>query len=59
MPVGVIVEDSAAGMEEAFGTILRSKELYKKEEIRKEYSRYEWDNLFKIYLEQALSLNGQ
>src|SRR5690606_27543670 len=59
IPVGIIVDDNAAAMEEAFEKILRSKELYKREEIREEYSMYEWDNLFRIYLEKALSLNEE
>ncbi len=35
---------------------MEQKHLFNKEDIKKEFNRFEWDNLFNIYLEDALSL---
>ena len=55
-PSGIIISDSPAGIEEAVGKILAGKESFVTEAIKKEFYRYEWDNLLHIYLEEALLL---
>ena len=56
MPCGVLIKDSAEGVEWAVGEILKNRDLYKKEDIAREFNRFEWDNLFDIYLGDALML---
>lgn len=56
VPCGVIIKDSPEGIEWAVGKILENRHLYKKEDIAREFRRFEWDNLFDIYLGDALLL---
>ncbi|MBL7700301.1 MAG: glycosyltransferase, partial [Chitinophagaceae bacterium] len=56
VPSGVLIQDSAEGMEEAVGKILESRHLYKKEDIALEFNRFEWDNVFDVYLGDVLML---
>jgi glycosyltransferase involved in cell wall biosynthesis len=56
VPCGVIIQDNPADIERAVGQILENKHLYKKEDIAREFNRFEWDNLFDIYLGDALML---
>jgi hypothetical protein len=57
VPCGVIIEDTAEGVEYGVGKILESKHLYVKKDIAQEFKKYEWDNIFNIYLDDALSLS--
>jgi glycosyltransferase involved in cell wall biosynthesis len=56
VPCGVIIKDSPEGIESAVGKILESRHLYVKKDIAKEFDKYEWDNLFSIYLDDVLLL---
>ncbi|MBO9571887.1 MAG: glycosyltransferase [Chitinophagaceae bacterium] len=58
VPCGVIIEDSAEGMEQGIGKFLESKHLYNRVDIASEFGKYEWDNIFNIYLDDALSLSA-
>lgn len=58
VPAGVLIEDSPQGFEYGVNKILQSKNIYNKEDISREFRQYEWDNLFNIYLEDALSLTA-
>jgi glycosyltransferase involved in cell wall biosynthesis len=56
VPCGVIIQDNPKEIERAVGQILENKHLYRKEDIAREFNKYEWDNLFDIYLGDALML---
>ena len=56
VPCGVLIKDSAEGVECAVGEILKNRDLYKKEDIAKEFTRFEWDNVFDVYLGDVLML---
>ena len=56
VPCGVIIKDNPAEFERAIGEILENQHLYIKEVIAKEFNRFEWDNLFDVYLGDALML---
>jgi glycosyltransferase involved in cell wall biosynthesis len=55
---GVIIEDSPQGMEYGIEKIMESRDLYNKENIAAAFGKYEWDNIFNIYLDDALSLSA-
>lgn len=56
VPCGVIIKDNSEEIEKAVGIIHENKHLYKRDDIAREFNRYEWDNLFDIYLGDALML---
>jgi glycosyltransferase involved in cell wall biosynthesis len=56
VPCGLIIDDSPAEVERAISHIIDNKHLYKKEDIAREFNRFEWDNLFDVYLGDALML---
>lgn len=56
VPCGVIIKDNPAEIERGVGHILENRHLYKREDIAREFNRFEWDNLFDIYLGDALML---
>ncbi len=56
VPCGVIIVDSPEGIEEGVGKIIANRHLYNREAIAKEFNRFEWDNLFDVYLGDALKL---
>ena len=47
VPCGVIIEDKPQDIEQAIGKMLDSRHLYVKQDIAKEFNRFEWDNLFR------------
>jgi glycosyltransferase involved in cell wall biosynthesis len=56
VPCGVIIKDDPDGIEWAVGKILENRHLYDKQRIATEFKRFEWDNLFDIYLGDVLML---
>ena len=56
VPCGVIIKDNPHEVEKAVEKILENKHLYKRDDIAREFNRFEWDNLFDIYLGDALML---
>lgn len=58
VPCGVIIEDTPSGVEDGIKRILQTKSLYVRSDIAREFKKYEWDNVFNIYLEDALSLSA-
>ncbi len=57
-PCGVIIEDSAEGFEHGVNQVFESRHLYQREQIAREFNKYEWDNIFSIYLNNALALSA-
>jgi hypothetical protein len=58
VPCGVIIDDSPEEVEIGLREILNSKHLYVREDIAREFKKYQWDNLFNVYLMDALSLSA-
>lgn len=58
VPCGVIIEDTPKGVEDGIAQILQSATLYNRKDIANAFKKYEWDNVFNIYLEDALSLSA-
>lgn len=58
VPCGVLIDDNAAAVEYGVEKILESKHLYNREKIAQEFSKYEWDRLFDVYLTDALAISG-
>lgn len=56
VPCGVIIKDNPEEVEEAIGKMIDNRHLYKKEDIAREFNRFEWDNLFDVYLGDVLLL---
>ncbi|HUQ64678.1 MAG TPA: glycosyltransferase [Flavitalea sp.] len=56
VPCGVIIKDNSEDIESAVGKILENSHLYNKADIAHEFNRFEWDNLFDVYLDDALNL---
>ncbi len=58
VPCGIIIEDSAKGFEHGVDQIYESRHIYQREKISREFDKYEWDNIFNIYLHDALALSA-
>jgi glycosyltransferase involved in cell wall biosynthesis len=56
VPCGLIINDTRDEVEGAIGQMLNNRHLYIKEDIAKEFKRFVWDNLFDVYLGDALML---
>ncbi len=56
VPCGVLIDDNAASVEYGVEKILETKHLYNRETIAKEFDKYEWDNIFNVYLNDALAI---
>jgi glycosyltransferase involved in cell wall biosynthesis len=56
VPCGVIIKDNAQEVESAVAKIIENRHLYNRSEIAREFNRFEWDNLFDVYLDDALML---
>lgn len=57
VPCGILIDDNAKGVEDGIGKILDSHHLFVKQDIAREFKKYEWDNIFNTYLDDALSLS--
>ncbi len=58
IPCGVLIKDTAEEFSKSISEMLAMRDRFCKETIAQEFKKYEWDNLFKIYLEDALMLNS-
>jgi len=56
---GIVIKDNPQDFERAVGEIMAKYHLYDKKTIADRFSEYEWDNLFKRYLDKALDLPDQ
>ncbi|MBA4166421.1 MAG: glycosyltransferase [Chitinophagaceae bacterium] len=56
IPCGVLIKDNPADFEKAVGEVIDNKHLYNKEAIAEKFGEYEWDNLLRKYLDEALNL---
>lgn len=56
VPCGIVIRDNAAEFESAVATVMNQRGMYNREAIAGEFRKYEWDNLFKQYLDPVLGL---
>ncbi|MEP7259080.1 MAG: glycosyltransferase [Flavitalea sp.] len=59
IPCGIVIKDNAIAFEGAVKQMMETKELYVKDAIAAKFRKYEWDNLFRQYLDDVLGLPKQ
>jgi glycosyltransferase involved in cell wall biosynthesis len=59
IPCGIVIDDNANEFERGVGEIINNKDQYSKKAIAEKFSEYEWDNLFREYLDNVLDLPQQ
>jgi glycosyltransferase involved in cell wall biosynthesis len=59
VPCGILIKDNADDFEKAVEEMIGNKDLYNRKIIVEKFSRYEWDNLFREYLDNVLDLPQQ
>jgi glycosyltransferase involved in cell wall biosynthesis len=59
VPCGIVIGDNADEFERAVAQMINSKDIYNKQAIAEKFSEFEWDNLFRQYLDPVLGLPKQ
>ena len=59
IPCGIVIGDNPKEFERAVGEVLENRSLYDKRAISEKFSEFEWDNLFRTYLDKVLDLPQQ
>jgi glycosyltransferase involved in cell wall biosynthesis len=59
IPCGIVIDDNAKEFERAVGEIINNRSQYSRQAISEKFSEYEWDNLFREYLDNVLDLPQQ